>query len=591
MKINTSYLAVFALFFAIFSQSVAQEPEQAATATVNLNLLAIEKNGAPIPNTDIHLVEIESRKVLTQKTDAKGRTTFKLTFGSTWQIQLRDIKDYYQWQVEMPESGARRINQKIVYNQEKYQRSLRPPVDRKTLLIKIVKQSVSMQEKTEKDLCLYTLNIKKKNGQPLQRFSVQLTNYSTLTSYLGTTNAAGIVKFKLPMGLEYEVDLEGINEYKHFRVPVRPFGVLNQTITFEPMNFEEKVVKGCIIQDLKGITQGTSARNYCSLTFRERNTGHLRANETVTIEAMEDGMKYQATTDAEGIARFMLPKGKHYLYRQQIFENFHHEVMAIDLSRAFGIGKSSRTVFVLPSTETLDIPEGFKVLQTAKGIDWNDFFKDMNVKVEDFQNLSTPYYARNHLSFIDENNLVGIDRGFLMTTGSFLNAFGPNDSPGASQLNSVYKATNLPAAIDRPGQEIYDPCYLKMKITPEFSTLELSYVFASEEYPEYPLYDDAFGIFLFGGEFNGSENLALIPGTETGISVTPLIESNGFIDNTDESKASFLNWQYDGFSTKITQRFTVTPGETYEIKFIAYDLKDGIYDTGVFVGFKSTAAQ
>lgn len=129
-----------------------------------------------------------------------------------------------------------------------------------------------------------------------------------------------------------------------------------------------------------------------------------------------------------------------------------------------------------------------------------------------------------------------------------------------------------------------------MEVTPAYSTLEITYVFASEEYPEYPNFDDAFGIFIEGGDFDPEQNQAILPGTNTTLSVTQLLSPTHqaqMIDNSNSTKASFTNWQYDGFTPALTRSFSVTPGQSYTLKFVILDRLDAIYDTGVFVGFRS----
>lgn len=558
--------------------------------TTNLTLTALETNGAPIKNTEIKLVEIETRKEVSKTTNAEGKVKFTLDFGSTWQIQLRDIKHYYMWQVEMPSRGTRNRTMDLVYNTEKYERSLRPPVDREALNLKVVEQSVTASDKPDDETTVYTIILLRKDNRPLGNFPVQMTNYDLKTTFSAVTNAKGEARFRIPRGREYEIDIEGINSYKFANISDRKNIQGVKRFLFEPMNFTEKTVNDTVLQELDRQTNGTSGRYFLTATFKERNTGKKLLNQTVVISALEDGTSYSAKTDAEGKAKFMLPKGKHYIFRQKMFENFYYETEVCDLSRHYGVGKGNRPVYVMPSTELPNLPKGFKLLQPDPTLDWNTFFEGQNIKVSGLTNLSTPYYARNHVAFIDEANIVDIDRGFLITSGSFMNAFGPNDSPGASALNSLYKATNLPKSMVKQGEDAFDPCFLSLEVTPEHGTLELSYVFASEEYPEYPEFDDAFGIFIEGAGFDEDKNQAMVPGTATFMTVTQLLSpkyQSQMINNEIESNPSFLNWQYDGFTQKITRSFQVTPGQTYRVKLVVLDRLDGIYDTGVFVGMRS----
>ena len=426
--------------------------------TNNLSLIVKEKSGEPISNTEVRLVEIETRKELVKKTDAEGKVEFVLTFGKTWQIQVREIRNNYLWQVEMPERGTRNKTKTIIYDLKKYERSLIPPVNRALLNIQVVERTLPPSAKPDQDSAIYTVKLKNLKESPVSNFPVQLTQLEDRVSYRTKTNAKGEAKFKIPNGREYEIDVEGMNGFKYITVPNRPNYRGNKWFLFEPMNFTEKVVSDTLLQELGNPETGTSSRHFLTATFKERNSGRLLANQTLTISALEDGTCYRATTNTEGKAQFMLPKGKHYIYSQTLFADpfgestITYETLVADLSRLVGIGKSNRTVFVMPVDELPKLPKGFQIVNPDPAKNWSDFFKGYGVQLENLQNLSTPYYARNHAAFIDEEGLVGIDRGFLMTTGSFLNAFGPNDSPGASAVHSYYKATNLPKSIVKKGK-------------------------------------------------------------------------------------------------------------------------------------------
>lgn len=161
---------------------------------------------------------------------------------------------------------------------------------------------------------------------------------------------------------------------------------------------------------------------------------------------------------------------------------------------------------------------------------------------------------------------IGLEKGILLTTGSALMANGPNNGnaglnnnrPGDSQLEAL------------AGASTFDGCALEFDLIPASDSLKITYVFGSEEYPEYvgKLFKDIFGIFVSGPGITGSKNI----GTD------PLSDINNFINNKDG-----LTIQYDGFTKPITAVQPVIPCSTYHLKIVIADVLDGIYDSGLFI--------
>tara|TARA_B100000809_G_C14804907_1_gene411663 strand:- start:266 stop:565 length:300 start_codon:yes stop_codon:yes gene_type:complete len=55
------------------------------------------------------------------------------------------------------------------------------------------------------------------------------------------------------------------------------------------------------------------------------------------------------------------------------------------------------------------------------------------------------HYSRNQISSLPIiiTSIVGIEEGFLLTNGSVLNAFGPNDSPTSSASHSYHYVNDI----------------------------------------------------------------------------------------------------------------------------------------------------
>jgi gliding motility-associated-like protein len=192
---------------------------------------------------------------------------------------------------------------------------------------------------------------------------------------------------------------------------------------------------------------------------------------------------------------------------------------------------------------------------------------------------------------------VGINQGVIMATGDVNVAVGPNNTGGATLGGGGFTPSSDPDLSTIAGVTIYDAAILEFDFVPQGDTVRFNYVFASEEYMEFVNsgYNDAFGFFLSGpgitGPFsNGAENIALIPGTTTPVTIDNVnlfTNSAYYIDNGDGLTAPYNSnpqyIQFDGKTVRLTAEYPVTCGLTYHIKIAIADAGDGSFDSGVFL--------
>ncbi len=195
---------------------------------------------------------------------------------------------------------------------------------------------------------------------------------------------------------------------------------------------------------------------------------------------------------------------------------------------------------------------------------------------------------------------IGLASGIIMTTGTVRNEtslfgaqqgpFGPNDEPGAGIDNNEPGDGQLNAYVN--GTDTYNASVLEFDFDATGSTVSFNYVFASDEYPEFvdAGYNDVFAFLISGPGIVGSKNIAIIPGTNTPVTIDNVnsgLNSSYYINNGDGNSAPQNNnsslVQYDGFTTVLTASSEVQCGETYHIKIAIADAGDGAYDSGVFL--------
>lgn len=180
-------------------------------------------------------------------------------------------------------------------------------------------------------------------------------------------------------------------------------------------------------------------------------------------------------------------------------------------------------------------------------------------------------------------DIVGIDRGILLTSGTVATAPGPNDDDGAGIDNGRPGDGQLDGLI--PGGATQDASVLTIHFTPTGNQIQFSYVFASEEYNEFvgSQFNDVFAFFV------GGTNYAVLPGTHTPVAINnvncgfppiyPPTNCSFFIDNTSGG----LDTQMDGMTTVLTFTAPVNPGVQNTMRLAIADVSDGILDSAVFL--------
>lgn len=179
---------------------------------------------------------------------------------------------------------------------------------------------------------------------------------------------------------------------------------------------------------------------------------------------------------------------------------------------------------------------------------------------------------------------LGVQAGIFISTGNVFDAIGPNNSSATGQAMGIDGDADLNTLL---GANTFDAVTIEMDILPSESVLDFSYVFASEEYPEYvgSAFNDVFAFFVSGPGLNGQENIALIPGTTQPVAINNVnanSNSSYYVDNTDG-----IYIEFDGFTTNMTAQVQVVPNETYHVKIVIADAMDAIFDSGIFLGVES----
>ena len=187
---------------------------------------------------------------------------------------------------------------------------------------------------------------------------------------------------------------------------------------------------------------------------------------------------------------------------------------------------------------------------------------------------------------------IGIEEGIILSTGSVVDAVGPNSS-GSISTDNIGGSSSLLEALT--GEFTYDAVEFSFDFQASTTEVTFEYVFASEEYPEFVCsFNDAFAFFISGPGYATNTNIALVPGTTDFVSIDN-VNDNGvgcppYYPAFYNNNAAGFAIEYDGYTVPLQATITTVPCETYQITIALADIGDGVYDSAVFLKAQSFSA-
>jgi gliding motility-associated-like protein len=203
--------------------------------------------------------------------------------------------------------------------------------------------------------------------------------------------------------------------------------------------------------------------------------------------------------------------------------------------------------------------------------------------------------------FTNTNPNFPIQSGVILSTGSAINAPGPNTSVlsngtpawgGDVQLQNTLAASGI-------NMVSTNATVLEFDFTPVTSNFSFDFVFASEEYGNFQCqFSDAFAFLLTNTVTGITTNLAIVPGTNSPISVLTirdfLYNSNcasvnaGFFGSFNGgSNATGSATNFNGQTVLMTAGATLIPNTPYHIKLVIADRNDSLSDSAIFLSSTS----
>ena len=188
-------------------------------------------------------------------------------------------------------------------------------------------------------------------------------------------------------------------------------------------------------------------------------------------------------------------------------------------------------------------------------------------------------------NFIDHKQTTGFSKGLVISTGRVEMIAGSNSRPnaGANFGDHFFSDEDL---LTKTSQ--CDGAVLEIEFIPEGDSLCFSYIFGSEEYPEFvgKEFNDMFQLLLQPLFFKVKpKNLALLPNKKmiNINNINHLKSSELYIDNSTPASNLYQFIEFDGLTKRLYAGARVAKGKPYKLKIMVVDLQDCEYDSGVLL--------
>lgn len=188
-------------------------------------------------------------------------------------------------------------------------------------------------------------------------------------------------------------------------------------------------------------------------------------------------------------------------------------------------------------------------------------------------------------NFTDEQGSTGFYKGLVIANGRVELIAGRNTKPNTSTNfgDPFFRDKHV---ISR--SSLCDGAVLEIDFIPAKDSVTLSFVFGSEEYPEFTgkEFNDVFKILvqpLYAK--SAAKNIARLP-NKSRVSVSSVnADSNSgyYIDNSNPADPYYNTIEFDGFTKVIRTGTKVAAGKLHRLKIIIVDLEDCDYDSGILL--------
>lgn len=214
----------------------------------------------------------------------------------------------------------------------------------------------------------------------------------------------------------------------------------------------------------------------------------------------------------------------------------------------------------------------------------------------------TNFGSSNGIGYFQNTNPnFPMQSGVILSTGNVMNAVGPNTSMLNDGLNTWPGDADLENTLANAGIAMTstNATVLEFNFTALSPHFDFDFLFASEEYGNFQCqFSDAFAFLLTNLNTGVTTNLAVVPGTNTPISVVtirdflynsacPSVNAQYFGSFNGGANAPFSPTNFNGQTVVMNASAVLTPNTPYKIKLVIADRIDPQSDSAIFLSANS----
>ena len=201
-------------------------------------------------------------------------------------------------------------------------------------------------------------------------------------------------------------------------------------------------------------------------------------------------------------------------------------------------------------------------------------------------------------AFTNTNPNFPFQSGIVMSTGNATSTQGPNNNISEGNGNWAGDSDLEQIILNGTGQTMVsrNASKLEFDFTSQFPLMTFNFLFASDEYGTFQCnFADAFAFILTDLTTGLKTNLAVVPGTNTPISVIT-IRDNVFNAGCTSENAQYFDLvnsnpnlgnekpiNFNGQTVPMTATANIIPNNPYHIKLVVSDRQDSAFDSAVFI--------
>jgi hypothetical protein len=177
------------------------------------------------------------------------------------------------------------------------------------------------------------------------------------------------------------------------------------------------------------------------------------------------------------------------------------------------------------------------------------------------------------------NGVVPSDTGVILSTGRIVDFTQSNGDPNrATNTSTNTSGPDNNAQLNAlAGTNTFDAAILDIDFVPTGNVMTMTFVFASEEYPEFSSsqYNDLVGVWINGQVVP----LGVGTGATSVTNVNQTLNSNLYVNNTGDQ----FNTEMDGFTLTLKLTIPVNAGVVNTLRIGIADVSDASYDSSLLI--------